>query len=124
VPILFVVAAPGQAIDLGALNRHLERRIMEPPAKPKHVVLLEGLPVTAVGKIFKPALRDLAVRAKVRLEIERLFGKDTAADIHVSEDEKLNMRVKIVVLSNDAARLRQLVDVLTPLAQSYTVEGR
>ena len=56
VPILFVVAAPGQTIDLGALEQHLERNVMEPPAKPKRVLVLDRLPVTAVGKIFKPAL--------------------------------------------------------------------
>ena len=106
VPILFVVTAPGQAIDLNALEQHLERRIMEPPAKPRRVVVLDRLPVTAVGKIFKPALRDLAIKEKARLEIERLFGKDVAADIDVGQDDKLNTVVKIVVHSADAARLR------------------
>ena len=74
VPILFVVPAPGQDIDLRGLEIHLDRNIMEPPAKPKRVVVLEGLPVTAVGKIFKPALRDLAIKEKAELEIERIFG--------------------------------------------------
>jgi fatty-acyl-CoA synthase len=124
VPILFVVAAPGQTIDLSSLEQHLERNVMEPPAKPRRVVVLDRLPVTAVGKIFKPALRDLAIEEKVRLEIERLFGKGAAADIEVGKDEKLNTCVKIVVYGGDASRLRQLADVLSPLPQSYLVEGR
>jgi acyl-CoA synthetase (AMP-forming)/AMP-acid ligase II/enoyl-CoA hydratase/carnithine racemase len=124
VPILFVVAAPGQTINLGALEQHLERNIMEPPAKPKRVVVLDRLPVTAVGKIFKPTLRDLAIKEKARLEIERLFGKNVAADIDVGRDEKLNTCIKIVVYGGDASQLRQLVDVLSPLPQSYRVEGR
>jgi fatty-acyl-CoA synthase len=124
VPILFVVAAPGQTIDLSSLEQHLARNVMEPPAKPRRVVVLDRLPVTAVGKIFKPALRDLAVEEKARLEIERLFGKDAAADIEVGKDEKLNTCVKIVVYGGDASRLRQLADVLSPLPQSYLVEGR
>ena len=37
VPILFVVAAPGQTIDLSSLEQHLERNVMEPPAKPRRV---------------------------------------------------------------------------------------
>jgi acyl-CoA synthetase (AMP-forming)/AMP-acid ligase II/enoyl-CoA hydratase/carnithine racemase len=124
VPILFVVAAPGQTINLGALEQHLERNIMEPPAKPKRVVVLDRLPVTAVGKIFKPTLRDLAIKEKARLEIERLFGKNVAADIDVGRDEKLNTCIEIVVYGGDASQLRQLVDVLSPLPQSYRVEGR
>jgi fatty-acyl-CoA synthase len=124
VPILFIVAAPGQAIDLGALEEYLELNIMEPPAKPKRVVLLDRLPVTAVGKIFKPALRDLAIKEKARFEIERLFVTDIAADITVGQDDKLNTHVKIVVQSGDVARLRQLAEVLSSLPQSYVVEGR
>jgi acyl-CoA synthetase (AMP-forming)/AMP-acid ligase II/enoyl-CoA hydratase/carnithine racemase len=123
VPILFVVAAPGQTIDLNAIEQHLERNLMEPPAKPKRVVILDRLPVTAVGKIFKPTLRDLAIKEKARLEIERLFGKDAAADIDVSQDDKLSTVVKIVVPGADAARLRELAVVLAPLPQSYLVEG-
>ena len=124
VPILFVVAAPGHTIDLSSLEQHLERNVMEPTAKPRRVVVLDRLPVTAVGKIFKPALRDLATEEKARLEIERLFGKDAAADIEVGRDEKLNTCVKIAVYGGDASRLRQLADVLSPLPQSYLVEGR
>ena len=123
VPILFVVAAPGQTIDLKAIEQHLEHKIMEPPAKPKRVVILDRLPVTAVGKIFKPTLRDLAIKEKARLEIERLFGKDVAADIDVTQDGKLNTVAKIVVHSADAARLRELAEVLSPLPQSYRVGG-
>ncbi len=123
VPILFVVAGPGHTIDLQAIEQHLERNIMEPPAKPKRVIILDRLPVTAVGKIFKPTLRDLAIKEKVRLEIERLFGKNVAADIDVGQDEKLNTRVKIVVHGGDAAQLRALAQTLAPLPQSYLVEG-
>jgi acyl-CoA synthetase (AMP-forming)/AMP-acid ligase II/enoyl-CoA hydratase/carnithine racemase len=124
VPILFVVPAPGQAIDLPALQSHLERNIMEPPAKPKRVVILDGLPVTAVGKIFKPTLRDLAIKEKVKLEIARIFGRGATAEINVDKDEKLNTRVSIVVDSNDNARLGELADSLASLPQSYLVEGR
>jgi fatty-acyl-CoA synthase len=123
VPILFVVAAPGHTIDLSALEQHLERNVLEPPAKPKRVVVLDQLPVTAVGKIFKPALRDLAIKEKARLEIRRLFGKEAAADIDVGKDEKLNTRVKIVVHGGDPSRLRQLADALSQLPQSYLVTG-
>ncbi|MGO9684981.1 MAG: enoyl-CoA hydratase/isomerase family protein [Beijerinckiaceae bacterium] len=69
-------------------------------------------------------MRDLAIKEKARLEIERLFGENAAADIDVGRDEKLNTCVKIVVYGGDASQLRQLVDVLSPLPQSYRVEGR
>jgi fatty-acyl-CoA synthase len=124
VPILFVVPAPGQEVHVNALQAHLERNIIEPPAKPKRVVVLPALPVTAVGKIFKPALRDLAIEEKARLEIERVFGAGTAAKITVDQDDKLNTRVRIAVDTDDNARLRELAESLALLPQTYVVEGR
>ncbi|WP_298886500.1 AMP-binding protein [uncultured Bradyrhizobium sp.] len=124
VPILFVVPSPGKSIDLPQLREHLERNVNEPPARPKRVVLLEALPVTAVGKIFKPALRDLAVREKVRTEIDRIFGPDTRADILVDKDARLNTLVTISIGCNDRDRVKALTESLTALPQTYRLETR
>jgi fatty-acyl-CoA synthase len=122
VPILFVVPSPSQAIDLGRLKDHVEQNINEPPAKPRHVVLLDALPVTAVGKVFKPALRDLAIKEKVRTEIEKIFGAATKARIAVERDDKLNTLVRISIESDDAPRKQQLADSLSALPQIYRIE--
>src|SRR5262249_14636414 len=83
VPILFVVPSPNQTIDAEQLRQYLELNLHEPPARPKRIVLLDALPVTAVGKIFKPTLRELAIRKKVRSEIDRIFGTAITANIQV-----------------------------------------
>jgi fatty-acyl-CoA synthase len=124
VPILFVVPSPGKTIDLPQLREHLERNVNEPPARPKRVVLLDALPVTAVGKIFKPTLRDLAVQEKVRTEIDRIFGPDTVAEILVDKDAKLNTLVHIAIATEDQDRVKALTESLTPLPQTYRVETR
>ena len=74
-----------------------------PPAKPRRVVVLEALPVTGVGKIFKPALRDLAIKEKAKLEIERVFGEGFNYEIKVDKDEKLNTRVHIITILNNGS---------------------
>ncbi len=122
VPILFVVSSPDHVIDLRQLQEHVERNINEPPAKPKRVVLLESLPMTAVGKIFKPALRDLAVKEKVRAEVDRIFGAANKADIQVDKDEKLNTLVRVSVDSDDTARIQELAESLSSLPQTYRIE--
>jgi fatty-acyl-CoA synthase len=122
VPILFVVSSPDHAIDVRQLQEHIERNINEPAAKPKRVVLLESLPTTAVGKIFKPALRDLAVKEKVRAELDRIFGEGNKADIHVDKDDKLNTLVRVSVYSDDADRIRELAESLSSLPQIYRIE--
>jgi fatty-acyl-CoA synthase len=124
VPILFVVPSPGQTIDMAGLREHLERNVNEPPARPKRVVLLDALPVTAVGKIFKPTLRDLAVQEKVRFEIDRIFGAETAAEILVEKDDRLNTVVSILLKSSDETRIKVLAESLVTLPQTYRIETR
>jgi fatty-acyl-CoA synthase len=123
VPILFIVPSPGQAVELDKLQDHMEKNINEPPAKPKRVVLLDSLPVTAVGKIFKPALRDLAVKEKVRGEIERIFGTASKAKVEVDKDDKLNTIVRISIESGDAVRTQELADSLSKLPQTYEIKS-
>jgi fatty-acyl-CoA synthase len=123
VPILFVVPSPNQTIDAAQLREHLELYVHEPPARPKRIVLLDALPVTAVGKIFKPTLRELAVQEKVRSEIDRIFGAATTADVRVERDDKLNTVVRISVDSRDPARTKELIDALSLLPQTYHVDN-
>jgi fatty-acyl-CoA synthase len=123
VPILFVVPSPNQTIDVAKLREYLERHVHEPPARPKQVVLLDELPVTAVGKIFKPTLRDLAIREKVRMEIDRIFSAATKADIQVDQDDKLNTIVRVSVGSSDEALLNELAEILSVLPQIYRIES-
>lgn len=66
VPVVFVEPLPGQRLDIGELMDFIALRIHEPPAKPRQVFLIEEIPVTAVGKVFKPQLRELAIRYKLR----------------------------------------------------------
>jgi fatty-acyl-CoA synthase len=66
VPMLFVSAQPGVMIDQAALADYVQEKIMEPPARPRAVAIIADMPVTAVGKIFKPKLREIAARAAAR----------------------------------------------------------
>lgn len=66
VPVVFVAPLPGQQLDIGELMDFIALRIHEPPAKPRQVFVIDEIPVTAVGKVFKPQLRELAVKHKLR----------------------------------------------------------
>ncbi len=59
-PVLFVAAHDPDRFDLPAFQRYMQDHVQEPPARPKHVFLIDEIPVTGVGKIFKPRLRALA----------------------------------------------------------------
>jgi acyl-coenzyme A synthetase/AMP-(fatty) acid ligase/enoyl-CoA hydratase/carnithine racemase len=123
VPALFVVPQPGTAIDLDGLQRHLGEHIHEPPARPRTVLTLDALPVTAVGKIFKPALRDLAIREKVRIEVERACGPAAAALVEVASDAQMRILVEIAVDGAAPEQLAALAAALAPLPQTYAVRA-
>jgi fatty-acyl-CoA synthase len=59
-PILFVAPSPGHTIDRAALADFMQAGVAEAPARPRSIVVIEEMPVTPVGKIFKPRLRELA----------------------------------------------------------------
>lgn len=81
VPVVFVTAVAGSSVDVEDLARHLQAKVDEPPARPRHIFVLETMPVTAVGKIFKPKLRELAVEEKLRMEVAALDAGCTLREV-------------------------------------------
>jgi fatty-acyl-CoA synthase len=65
VPAAFVTLAPGAGTSPEELRAWASERVPEQAAAPKAVTVLDTLPVTPVGKPFKPALRAEAARAAV-----------------------------------------------------------
>ena len=63
-PVLFVTLKPGAQASEDELLAYVRERVDESPARPKSVTVLSSMPMTLVGKIFKPELRQLAAKAK------------------------------------------------------------
>jgi fatty-acyl-CoA synthase len=121
VPALFVVPSPGATIDLDALQQHLQTHVHEAPARPRSVLRLDALPVTAVGKVFKPALRDLAIQEKVRQEAARLCGAAASVAVQVAQDAHKRTVVQVAVRGATPEAVAALASALQPLAQTYQV---
>jgi len=62
VPIAFVTLAPGATATPEALRAWAAEHVPEQAAAPKAVIVLDAIPVTPVGKPFKPALRAEATQ--------------------------------------------------------------
>lgn len=121
VPVLFVVPAPGAHIDLDALAAYLEANVHEPPARPRAILIIDALPVTAVGKIFKPTLRDMAIREKVRLELAKIAGETATAQVTVSLDAQKRTLVDVELDDDDQSVIEALGQALQPLPQTYRI---
>ena len=120
--ILFVVPAPGASLDLAEVEAYLKAHLNEPPARPRGVLVIDALPVTAVGKIFKPALRDLAIEEKLRREVAQLGPDVTLAAAKITADPQGRVQVAVTLSGATAAQAAKLTEVLTPLPQNYHVK--
>ena len=64
-PVLFATLVPGASVSEAELLEFTAQRVDEGPAKPKAVTIIDAMPMTNVGKLYKPALRLLAAQAVV-----------------------------------------------------------
>ena len=85
VPAAFVVLRAGAAVQAEALLREVTPQVYERPAVPKRVVVVEALPLTAIGKVFKPALRLRAIELKLA-DLARELAPDRAVWVDALEE--------------------------------------
>lgn len=71
-PVAFATLKPGSLVTEAELLAFTAERVDEGPAKPKSITVLSAMPVTNVGKIYKPELRTLATGAVVQAMVEQI----------------------------------------------------
>jgi fatty-acyl-CoA synthase len=97
-PVVFATLVPGASVTEAELLAFTSGRVDEAPAKPKSVRIIDTMPMTNVGKIYKPELRALAsaqvAMALVAQACDALGIADTARP-RVSADEQHGIQVVI-----------------------------
>ena len=73
-PVAFATLKPGGHVTEAELLAFTAARVDEAPAKPKSITVLPRMPVTNVGKIYKPELRTLAAGAVVQALVDQVMG--------------------------------------------------
>jgi fatty-acyl-CoA synthase len=103
-PILYVAPAPGQTIDKAALADHMRAGVNEPPARPRTIMVIDEMPVTPVGKIFKPRLREIAAEDAAR-ELLAIALPGVAIELKAGHRESgLVLRVNVPASAAEVAR--------------------
>ena len=103
VPVLYVQLRDGETVSEAALSAYAAEHIPERAAHPKTVRIVTNLPLTPIGKIFKPAL--------VMREIENVVRKEAAQaqvaleQLTVVQDPSRGI-VAQIRLANDSAAFR------------------
>ena len=92
-PCAYVELVAGAQVTTDELLDYARERIAERAAMPKYIEILDELPKTAVGKVFKP---DLRRRAMTRVFNEVLEGAGVSARVaEVIEDKKRGLVARI-----------------------------
>ena len=108
-PCVYVELVEGATASTDELLAHMKEHIGEKAAIPKYVEILEELPKTAVGKIFKPDLRKMAI---TRVYNAALAEAGIAATVtSVYEDKKRGL-VAVVETGDDSVSDEAVNEVL------------
>ncbi len=93
VPAAYVELVQGAEVTSDELMTFAAKHIPERAAHPKHLEVLDELPKTAVGKVFKPDLRRLAITRVCNAALDK--AGQSAEITEVIEDKKRGLVARV-----------------------------
>lgn len=124
VPVVYVELAPGSKTTAEDILAYAGEHIGERAAVPKEVVIMDEIPLTPIGKIFKPALAwDAAKRAYER-ELAALGDLAKTVSVEVGEDKIHGKSALIIVTPNSGVSEGDILNKINELLTRYTMQYR
>jgi fatty-acyl-CoA synthase len=125
-PMAFVQLRPGAAATPDELREFCRKEIPERAAVPVQVVPIPVMPVTGVGKIFKPALRQQAAQRAFDAALAPLRADGAKAEVIVRNDAT-HGTLAVVRVSDSGGMLKEAItkrcnDLLGGFQLRHTVE--
>lgn len=116
-PVVYATLVPGaQAVTEAELLAFTAERVDEAVARPRWVQVIESMPVTNVGKIYKPELRQRAACHTVQALVDGVCGPVTNGLRPQVQPEGDNaVRVAVAPCAQADALAARLREVLAPL---------
>ncbi|MGK0441881.1 MAG: fatty-acyl-CoA synthase [Pseudohongiellaceae bacterium] len=109
-PIAYVTLKKGQEVTTEALIDYCKDSIAERAAIPKRIEIINEIPLTAVAKVFKPALRNRATEFVIK---DLLSTLDINAEVTAEFDTKRGQIAKIAL--HNTAQKSQVISALESL---------
>lgn len=118
-PVAYVVRKPGYGVTAEDLVAFARDRVAERPAAPSDIYFVDALPMTAVGKVFKPTLRLDAVRRACLALLSPDLGY-ALEDIVAVNDPSRGTVVEVTIAGPPDERLADIVrGILSPLSLHF-----
>lgn len=121
VPVVYVQLAEGADVDAEKILAWARQHVGEKAAVPKEVIIMDEIPLTPVGKIFKPALRWDATRRAYEKELEALGDLAESIRVKVVEDKARGTRAEIFVKPAAGTAIDTIRQRIDELMARYTV---
>ena len=103
VPCAFVELVAGASVTEKELIEFCKTHVQERAAQPKHMTILDELPKTAVGKVFKPDLRKMAITRVYDAALEKAGVASRV--VSVIDDKKRGLVAQLSASSDDDAAI-------------------
>ena len=126
VPIAYVQLQEDADLSEAQIFEYLKGQIGEKAAIPKEVHIVEQIPLTPVGKIFKPSLRWQAIQRVYQAELDALADYTESIRVSVQED-KIHGALAVIKIKpatgTSTDKLKQKVnDILARYTVKYMLE--
>jgi fatty-acyl-CoA synthase len=122
-PVAFVTLKPGEQASAEQLLQFIAPLIPERPAMPKSVSIIGSMPLTAIGKIFKPALRLRAMESVITERVATHFEPSSAPKVRgVDTGSRLSIRFAFKSEVDEEQARRDIKSVMGGFAIDYEVE--
>ena len=121
VPVAYVTLRPGTSATEEELLTHCKSNIREQAAIPKEVAIVESMPVTLVGKIFKPELRwDATTRVFTR-ELAAIGDLVEKFEVITGEDKVHGTMARIAIWPKTGVANSDVEERIRQVLGRYTV---
>lgn len=121
VPVAYVTLAENAAVGEGEIIEWARAHIGERAAAPKYVYIVDQIPLTSVGKIFKPALKWDAIQRAYADELSGLGNLARSVTVNVAENKIHGSSAAIHIQAADGVEAEQVKSRVAELLARYTV---
>ncbi|MBW1888416.1 MAG: AMP-binding protein, partial [Deltaproteobacteria bacterium] len=124
VPVAYVQLQNNSDLGPEQILDHLKQEIGERAAIPKEVIIMDEIPLTAVGKVFKPALRWDAIKRVYQKELEALGKVADSVEVVVNEDQVYGSLATLTIKAAPDVSKEKIKEKVDDILAPYTIKYR